>query len=142
MNEVTLAIIKPDAVKMNVVGEILHLVEKRTELRPIAMQMATLDDNCWAAFYEEHVGKPFFQELCSFMASGPCVFVAFEGDNAVEVWREMMGATDPRVALPETMRQLFGTGAPANAVHGSASPEEAKRELELIEQMLPRRLTV
>ena len=135
MNLVTLAIIKPDAVRNGHVGEILHLAA-HVGLQPIAIQMGTLDDNCWAAFYEEHVGREFFAELCTFMASGPCVFVALEGPDAINEWRKLMGPTNPKEAPASTLRGRFGTGGPANAVHGSATQDDAERELMLVHELL------
>lgn len=81
------------------------------------------------AFYREHEGKPFFEELCSFMVSGPICALILEGENAVRRWRDLMGATDPLKAEQGTIRAQFGLGMPDNAVHGSADLAAAEREI-------------
>jgi len=136
MNEVTLAIIKPDAVQKRAVGRILDLAYQEAGLYPVALQMAGFDEPFWHGFYEEHRDKPFFEDLCSFMASGPCVFAALMGADAVARWRKLVGATDPAKAAPGTLRALYGTSGPANAVHGSASLDDAARELKFVAAFL------
>lgn len=138
MRNTTLAIIKPDAVERGLVGTILYEAEK-VGLVPHAIRMISARLTFWESFYAEHRDKPFFPALCDFMASGPCVFIMFRyegGDeprDACGTWRQLMGATDPKRARVGTLRRRFGTGGPANVVHGSGSPEEALRELQLVQ---------
>jgi nucleoside-diphosphate kinase len=128
--ERTLSIIKPDAVKKHVIGEIIARFEK-AGLKVVAAQMKQLSRAEAEKFYAEHKERPFFGELVDFMISGPCMPMILEGDNAILKNRELMGATNPTKAEPGTIRADFAmpcTDLSANAVHGSDSPESAKRE--------------
>ncbi len=128
MSERTLAIIKPDAVKKNVIGDVIGRYEK-AGLKPVAMKMMHLSKATAQGFYAVHKARPFFESLCGFMSSGPVVVLALQGDNAIKKNRELMGATDPAKADAGTLRKLHGTNIEFNAVHGSDSPETAAFEI-------------
>ncbi len=128
MSERTLAIIKPDAVKKNVIGDIIHRYEQ-AGLRPIAMRMMLMSKGTAQGFYAVHKARPFFDSLCTFMSSGPVVVLVLQGDNAIKKNRELMGATDPGKADAGTIRKAHGSNIEYNAVHGSDSPETAKFEI-------------
>jgi nucleoside-diphosphate kinase len=131
MKETTLSIIKPDAVKSNNIGDIISRFEKKG-LRPIAMKMVQLTKEKAAQFYAIHRERPFFQELVDFISSGPVVLMVLEGINAVNLNRELMGATDPSKAAAGTIRKDFAKSIGENAVHGSDSLENAKIEIALL----------
>lgn len=120
--------IKPDAVARGRTGAIISRIEA-ADLRIVALKMWQLTPGQAHAFYGEHRGKPFYEGLIRFMTEGPLVAMVLEGENAVERWRSLMGATDPHQAAPGTLRQQFGSELPRNAVHGSDSPESAEREM-------------
>ncbi len=124
----TLSIIKPDAVKKNVVGKILDRFESNG-LRIAATKKIQLSRADTEAFYAVHKERPFFGELVEFMISGPVVVSVLEGENAVAKNRELMGATDPKEAAPGTIRADFAESIDANAVHGSDSLENAEIEI-------------
>ena len=124
----TLSIIKPDAVAKNVIGEITARFEK-AGLRVVAGRMLHLSREQAEGFYAEHRERPFFGDLVAFMTSGPVVVQVLEGDNAIALNRELMGATNPREAAPGTIRADFAESIDANAVHGSDSPASAAREI-------------
>lgn len=126
--ERTLSIVKPDAVARNIVGDIYSRFEK-AGLRIIAAKMTRLSRECAAGFYAEHKGKPFFESLLAYMSSGPVMIQVLEGDDAIEVNRRLMGATDPADAAPGTIRADFAESLEANAVHGSDSSASAVREI-------------
>lgn len=126
--ERTLSIIKPDAVAKNVIGEIYSRFEK-AGLRIVAAKMLQLDDDSAGGFYAEHRERGFFKDLIAFMTSGPVVVQVLEGDNAVALNRELMGATNPAEAAPGTIRADYAKSIDANAVHGSDSPKSAEREI-------------
>ena len=126
----TLVIAKPDAVRRRLVGEILRRIEER-ELRITDLRMMVIDEDLAAHHYEEHREKPFFAELVGFITSGPVVVARIEGEDAVAVVRDLMGPTDPADAPPGTIRGDYGEVITENLVHGSDSPESAKRELDL-----------
>ncbi|HSG87619.1 MAG TPA: nucleoside-diphosphate kinase [Pseudomonadales bacterium] len=126
--ERTLSIVKPDAVAKNVIGEIYTRFEKGG-LSIIASRMMHLSRDQAAGFYAEHEGRPFFEALLEFMTSGPVVVQVLEGDNAIALNRELMGATNPKDAAAGTIRADFADSIDANAVHGSDSPESAAREI-------------
>lgn len=128
MSEQTLAIIKPDAVKKNVIGDIISRYEK-AGLVPIALRMMTLSKSEAEGFYAVHKERPFFGSLTTFMASGPIVVLTLSGENAIKKHRDLMGATDPARAEPNTLRKLYGTHIEHNAVHGSDSPDTARFEI-------------
>ena len=127
--ERTLSIIKPDAVNKNVVGDIISRFEN-AGLKVIAMRMERLSRERAKGFYAEHVGKPFFKDLVSFMTSGPVVLQVLEGENAIARNRALMGSTNPQEAEPGTIRADFAKSIDANAVHGSDSEASAVREIE------------
>ena len=126
--ERTLSIIKPDAVAKNLIGEIYRRFEQGG-LRLVAARMLRLSETVAAGFYAEHTGRPFFPALIEFMTSGPVCVQVLEGENAIARNRQLMGATDPAVAEPGTIRADFATAIDANAVHGSDSPVSAEREI-------------
>ena len=126
--EKTLSIIKPDAVAKNVIGKIIDRFESNG-LRIAAMKKIKLTKEDAAKFYEVHKERPFFNDLCEYMSSGPVVVMVLEGENAVAKNRELMGATDPQKAAPGTIRADFAESIEANAVHGSDSLENAKKEI-------------
>src|SRR3954469_10212193 len=128
--ETTFSIIKPNAVKKNVMGAIIQIFEKNG-LKIAAMKLVKLEKAQCEEFYAEHKARPFFGELVSFMTSGPVVLMALKGENAVMRNREIMGATDPAKAAPGTLRKLFGDNVGENAVHGSDSAASAERELKI-----------
>jgi len=127
--EVTLSIIKPDAVKKNIIGEIYSRFEK-AGLKIIQAQMISLTQEEAEGFYEVHKDRPFFNDLVSFMISGPVMIQVLEGDNAVSLNRELMGATNPKEADAGTIRADFADSIDANAVHGSDSLENAAIEID------------
>lgn len=126
--ERTLSIIKPDAVAKNAIGDIISRFEK-AGLNVVACKMVNLSQEKAEGFYAEHRERPFFNDLVSFMTSGPVVVQVLEGDNAIAKNRELMGATDPKKADPGTIRADFASSIDANAVHGSDAPESAQREV-------------
>ena len=126
--ERTLSIIKPDAIAKNVIGEIYSRFEK-AGLRIIAAKMMHLDQEKAEMFYGVHKGRSFFNDLVSFMISGPVMIQVLEGENAVLKHRDLMGATDPKEAAPGTIRADFADSIDANAVHGSDAIETAKEEI-------------
>ena len=126
--EKTLSIIKPDAVAKNVIGKIIDRFESNG-LRIAAMKKIKLTKEDAAKFYEVHKERPFYNDLCEYMSSGPVVVMVLEGENAVAKNRELMGATNPKEAAPGTIRADFAESIEANAVHGSDSLENAKKEI-------------
>ena len=124
----TLSIIKPDAVAKNVIGEIISRFEKNN-LKIIAAKLITLSASNAGAFYAEHKGKPFYDDLIEFMTSGPVFIQVLEGEDAISKNRELMGNTDPSKAEPGTIRADFAQTIDANAVHGSDSEISAEREI-------------
>ena len=126
--ERTLSIIKPDAVKKNVIGQILARFEK-AGLRIVAARMKHLSREDAEGFYAVHRQRPFFRDLVEFMISGPVLIQVLEGENAVAKNRELMGATDPKKADKGTIRADFAQSIDANAVHGSDSVENARTEV-------------
>ncbi len=126
--ERTLSIIKPDGVKKNVIGKILSRFED-AGLKIVAAKMLQLDENLAGSFYEVHKERPFYKDLVSFMTSGPVLVSVLEGVNAVQLNRDIMGATNPKEAKPGTIRADFAESIDANTVHGSDSLENAKIEV-------------
>lgn len=126
----TLILVKPDGVKRRLVGEVISRIEaKGFEIREL--RMATIDESLAQKHYAEHVDKPFFGELVSFITSGPLVAMVVEGVDAVAGMRQIMGATNPIEAAPGSIRGDFATIIGENIVHGSDSPESAEREVNL-----------
>ena len=126
--ERTLSIIKPDAVKKNVVGKIIARFEK-AGLKVVAARMMQLSRTQAEGFYAVHRGRPFFRDLVEFMTSGPVLVQVLEGEQAIAKNRELMGATDPKKAAKGTIRADFADSIDANAVHGSDGPETARKEI-------------
>ena len=128
--EQTLSIIKPDAVKKNVIGQIYSRFEN-AGLKIIKAKMTHLSQAEAEGFYAVHKDRPFFKDLVSFMISGPVMIQALEGENAVLKHRDLMGATNPKEAAPGTIRGDLGTLFTENLVHGSDSAESAAREIQI-----------
>ena len=128
--EETLVIVKPDAVKRGLVGEILTRLQRKS-LRIAEMRLLRVDRELAERLYVEHREKAFFSELVDFITSGDVVVARISGESAIPVVRGLMGATDPAEAAPGTIRGDFGLVITQNLVHGSDSPESAKRELDL-----------
>ena len=126
--ERTLSIIKPDATRRNITGKINAAFEA-AGLRIVAQKRLRLTLERAQAFYAVHEARPFYDDLCAFMTSGPVVAQVLEGENAVEKNREVMGATNPAEAAPGTIRALYGESIEANSVHGSDAPETAATEI-------------
>jgi nucleoside-diphosphate kinase len=126
--EQTLSIIKPDAVRKNLIGKILSRFEA-AGLRIVAARMMRLSRADAEAFYAVHRDRPFFRDLVDFMTSGPIMVQALEGEGAIMKNRDLMGATDPKKAAPGTIRADFAESIDANAVHGSDSDETARTEV-------------
>lgn len=128
MSNKTLAIIKPDAVKKNLVGQIItKITEAGFKVKAVKMTKLTVDSA--GGFYEVHKERPFFNDLVEFMTSGPCVPIALEKENAVADFRKLIGSTDPTQADEGTIRKLFADSKAENAMHGSDSDENAAIEI-------------
>jgi nucleoside-diphosphate kinase len=127
-NQRTLCIVKPDAVEKRRAGAILARIEE-SGFRVLAMRMRHLTRAEAEGFYEVHRQRPFFGELVQFMTRSPVIVAVLEKDEAVTGWRDLMGATDPAKAAPNTIRKLFGSNVGENATHGSDSLENAQREI-------------
>jgi nucleoside-diphosphate kinase len=127
VTEQTLAIIKPDGVARNLVGEIIHRIES-SGLKVKALKMMHLSKTQAEGFYAVHREKPFFASLTSFMSEGPVVLMILSGEGAIRRWRDLMGATDPAKANAGTIRKDFGQSIERNTTHGSDAPETAAFE--------------
>jgi nucleoside-diphosphate kinase len=128
--ERTLILVKPDAVRRNLIGEVISRIERKG-LRVIAMDLRAIDRETAEAHYAEHVGKPFFGPVVDFITSAPAVALVAEGERAIEAFRALAGATDPVKALPGTIRGDYALAPAQNMVHGSDSPEAAAREIKI-----------
>ena len=126
--EQTLSIIKPDATSRNITGQVNSIIEK-SGLKIIGQKRIKLTKETAGKFYEVHKERPFFQDLVSFMVSGPVIVQVLQGENAVFLYRKVMGATDPQEAEVGTIRKEFALSIEANSVHGSDSIENAKKEI-------------
>jgi len=126
--ERTLSIIKPDATARNLTGAINAMIEQ-AGLRIVAQKRVRISREQAERFYAVHKERPFFRELVEFMTSGPVVVQVLEGENAIARYREIMGATDPAKAAPNTIRKLHARSISENAVHGSDAPETAVKEI-------------
>jgi nucleoside-diphosphate kinase len=126
--ERTLAIVKPDGVQRNLIGEIIRRIEQ-SGLQVAAARFLQLSIADAEGFYAVHRERPFFGSLVKYMTSGPVMVLALEGDGAIKRWRDLMGATDPAKADPGTIRKDLGQSVEANATHGSDAPETAQAEI-------------
>ena len=126
--EQTLSIIKPDATLRNITGQVNSIIEK-SGLKIIGQKRIKLTKETAGKFYDVHKDRPFFQDLVSFMTSGPVIVQVLQGDNAVSLYRKIMGATNPEEAEVGTIRKQFALSIEANSVHGSDSIENAKKEI-------------
>ncbi len=127
--EQTLSIIKPDAVERNLVNEIKDIFTKN-KLNIKDSKKIHLSKDEAAEFYKVHQSKPFYNDLCSYLSSGPIVVMILEGENAIKANRHLMGATNPKEANENTIRKMYGISIDKNSVHGSDSLENAKKEIE------------
>ena len=125
----TFSIIKPDATKRNITGSINKVIEENG-LRIVAQKRIHLDTTKAEKFYEVHKDRPFFEDLINYMISEPVVVQVLEGNNAVEKYRKIMGATNPENAESGTIRKLFALNVQENSVHGSDSEENARKEIQ------------
>ena len=130
MPERTLILVKPDAVRRNLIGDVISRIERKG-LRVIAMDLRTIQRETAQAHYAEHAEKPFFRPVVDFITGGPAVALVVEGERAVEAFRALAGATDPVKALPGTIRGDYALEVGENIVHGSDSPEAADREIKI-----------
>ena len=128
--ERTLVLVKPDGVQRGLIGEVISRLERRG-LKLVGMKLMQVDDALARQHYGEHVDRPFFAGLVEFITSSPVVAMAWEGDNAVEAVRNTMGQTNPTASSPGTIRGDLALDIGRNLVHGSDSPESARRELAL-----------
>jgi nucleoside-diphosphate kinase len=126
--ERTLVLIKPDGVARGLVGDVLGRIERKG-LRFVALELRTLDRETAETHYAEHVGKPFYGPLLDFITSGPLVAIVVEGPRAIDAFRQLAGATDPVKAATGSIRADNALEVQKNIVHGSDSPESAKREI-------------
>ena len=126
--EQTLSIIKPDAVERNLTEEIKNIFSKNNLSIKDAKKIQISKDEA-AEFYKVHQAKPFYNDLCAYLSSGPILVMILEGENAVLLNRKIMGATNPKEAEKNTIRNLYGISIDKNSVHGSDSPENAKKEI-------------
>ena len=126
--EQTLSIIKPDATSRNITGQVNSIIEK-SGLQIIGQKRIKLTEETAGKFYEVHKERPFFKDLVSFMVSGPVIVQVLQGENAVALYRKVMGATNPQEAEVGTIRKEFALSIEANSVHGSDSIENAKKEI-------------
>ena len=129
MNEKTLAIIKPDAIKKKIIGKIIQRIEEEN-FQILDIKMLRLSKEDAEGFYIVHKDKLFYDSLTEFMSSGTIVVMILERENAINHWRKVMGATDPALAEPGTLRHTYGFSIERNAVHGSDSPQTAEWEIE------------
>ena len=127
--EQTLSIIKPDAVERNLTEEIKNIFIKNTLKIKDSKKIHITKEEA-AEFYKVHQSKPFFNDLCTYLSSGPIVVIILEGENAVIANRKLMGATNPKDAEENTIRKLYGISIDKNSVHGSDSADNAKKEIE------------
>ena len=128
-SEKTLSIIKPDAVERNLVEDIKYIFKKNNLIIKESKKIHITKDEA-SEFYKVHQSKPFYNDLCAYLSSGPIVVMVLEGKNAVLVNRKVMGATNPKDAEDNTIRKLYGLSIDKNSVHGSDSLDNAKKEIE------------
>jgi nucleoside-diphosphate kinase len=137
MVERTLGIIKPDAVEKGLIGRVLAHIEQ-AGLQVEALRLLQLTREQAQGFYAVHRHRPFYTSLVEFMSSGPCVVMVLKGEGAIERYRALMGATDPKRAAPNTLRALHGSDVERNAVHGSDSQASAATEIDFFRTALAR----
>ena len=130
MSEQTLSLIKPDAVERNLIGKIIQIFEDNG-LVVEKLKIIHVDLDFAKKFYSVHSERPFFNDLCSYISSGPLVAMVLKGENAVQKNRDLMGATNPKEAKSGTIRNLYAISIDKNSVHGSDSVENAKIEIDL-----------
>jgi nucleoside-diphosphate kinase len=128
MGNRTLAILKPDCVEKNLIGEVIAKITE-AGFKIVAMKMTRLTKASAGGFYEVHKDKPFFNDLVEYMTSGPCVPIALEKENAVEDFRKLIGATNPENAEEGTIRKMYAESIERNIIHGSDSDENAAKEI-------------
>ena len=128
MSNKTLAILKPDCVRKNLIGKVVSQIQE-AGFKVSGMKMVHLTEDSAKGFYEVHSERPFFNDLIAYMTSGPCVPIALEKENAVEDFRKLIGATDPTKAAEGTIRKLYAESIQENIVHGSDSDENAAKEI-------------
>ncbi|MCB5906730.1 nucleoside-diphosphate kinase [Streptomyces pinistramenti] len=131
MSQRTLVLLKPDAVRRGLVGEIIGRIEKKAGWTLGALELRTLDREVLEQHYAEHVGKPFYEPLMTFMSSGPVVSLVVEGERVIEGVRALAGPTDPITAPSGSIRGDFGTITRENLIHASDSEESAEREIKI-----------
>ncbi|MFJ2741919.1 nucleoside-diphosphate kinase [Streptomyces sp. NPDC087440] len=131
MTQRTLVLLKPDAVRRGLIGEIIGRIERKANWTISALELRSLDQDTLEAHYGEHKGKPFYEPLVAFMSSGPIVALVVEGERVIEGVRQLAGPTDPIAAAPGSIRGDFGTIVRENLIHASDSEESAERELKL-----------
>ncbi|ALC23213.1 nucleoside-diphosphate kinase [Streptomyces pristinaespiralis] len=134
MTQRTLVLLKPDAVRRGLVGEVIGRIERKADWKITALELRTLDRATLEQHYAEHVGRPFYEPLVEFMLSGPVVVMAVEGERVIDGVRQLAGPTDPIAAAPGSIRGDFGTIVRENLIHASDSEESAVRELKLFFQ--------
>lgn len=126
--ERTFIILKPDALKNKHIGHILTKIEEEG-FKILGLKLVQMTKQDAQKFYEVHKERPFYNDLCNYMSSGPVIVGVLEAENAVQKWRDLIGATDPKEAAPNTIRKLYAVSKEANAVHGSDSRENALKEI-------------
>ncbi|MFY1676874.1 MULTISPECIES: nucleoside-diphosphate kinase [unclassified Streptomyces] len=131
MTQRTLVLLKPDAVRRGLTGEIIGRVERKAGWRITALELRTLDTETLELHYGEHKGKPFYEPLLAFMSSGPVVAMIVEGERVIEGVRTLAGPTDPIAAAPGSVRGDYGVIVRENLIHASDSEESAERELKI-----------
>jgi len=129
MKEQTLSIIKPDAVERNLENKIKLLLEKN-QLKIVSRKKVKITKKEAEEFYKVHQAKPFYNDLCNYLSSGPIIVMVLEGDDSIAKYREVMGATDPSKAEEGTIRKIYGLSIDKNSVHGSDSKENSKIEID------------
>ncbi|PID58998.1 MAG: nucleoside-diphosphate kinase [Ignavibacteriae bacterium] len=128
MSNKTLAILKPDCVEKQLIGQVIQKINE-AGFKILAMKMVRLTNDSASGFYEIHKERPFFNDLLAYMTSGPCVPIALEKDNAVADFRKLIGATNPENAEEGTIRKLYAESIEKNIIHGSDSDENATKEI-------------
>ncbi|MER7396092.1 nucleoside-diphosphate kinase [Streptomyces sp. NPDC000151] len=131
MSQRTLVLLKPDAVRRGLIGEIIGRIEKKAGWTVSALELRSLGRDVLAQHYAEHEGKPFYEPLMDFMSSGPVVSLVVEGERVIEGVRQLAGPTDPIAAAPGSIRGDFGTITRENLIHASDSEESAEREIKI-----------